>query len=132
MARKDFASIGLEVRMHGFKRALSKLDPARAERALDQGLDRGSQFVFDTIKAQSRVKTARYFLSWVRERVSSSLYRITNAESYAEFVTGRTQHTTLEGGRRRGAAAAFMRKISREVLPTVRKLMDESIREHMT
>lgn len=117
--------------MHGFKRALSKLDPENAERALDQGLDRGSQFVFDTIKSQSRVKSARYFLSWVRERVSSGLYRITNAKSYAEFVTGRTQSTTL-GGRRRGAGEAFMRKVSREVRPTVRKLMDESIREHMT
>lgn len=121
--------IGLEIRMFGFKRALRKLDPAVAERALDRGLDRGSEFVFNTIQVQSRIRTTRYFQSWRRARVSPELYTISNDTSYAEYVTGRTQATTLSGGRRRGAAASFMRKISRETRPMVRRFMEESIRE---
>lgn len=115
----------------GLKSLLRRLDSKRMLRSRDQALNKGSRLIFKVIKAESRVaKVAggKYKAGWFTRKHGES-HTIVNLVDYSDFVTGRTMATTLQGGRRRGAGAAFMKKIRRENAMRVRRIMQEMLRD---
>jgi len=120
--------IGIQITQYGLKGALRKLDPKRISGVRDRALNKGSRHLLKVIRGQSRVKSGHYKGSWSIMHLPESR-AIVNSADYAEFVTGNTMRTTLRGGRRRGAAEAFMRRIYRENTMPVRRIMQEAVRE---
>lgn len=132
--------VSIKIDQYGLKSLLRKLDPKRVDRAREQAVGRGSRHLIKVIRAESRVKSGHYKSQWfVRKRqgADSTSHAIVNKAAtkrgeYADFVTGNTMATTLSGGRRRGAGAAFMRKIRRENSMRIRRIMQEEVRDIIT
>lgn len=112
----------------GVKSLLRRLDPKRMLRSRDQALNKGSRLIIKVIRAESRVKSGHYKDQWFTRKHGES-HTIVNTSGYGDFVTGRTMATTLQGGGRRGAGAAFMKKIRRENSMRVRNIMQEMLRD---